>query len=566
MPNYWGFHHVKFHITELHQTSVGRERPFKEIPTSLKVKEHDIAFLIWSREFLYGWGIITKVGEPYRNASEQSVVDVMITPMTLQQGARLDEIERVSAFNGFQWAKIDGAISIFTSEQIQILINFLPSDKPRPAVPPKEIPDGWERVDEKASGGGTASVIKVRRKADGVFGALKVLHSDYLRETKRRARVYREVISLKTLKGDGIPRLLESNAELWERGGIDLYIIMEWVQGSTLSNFLQRKGKLSINEAVLVLQKLLSALEEAHEAEIFHRDLKPENILLRDDDIASPVIVDFGLAFHKPDEEGKGNITEAGDEIGNRFLKLPEYMPGQHIFGSASDITQVVGLLFYLLTGKSPRVLRDAKERMPHQAHFDSIPKSIVEDSRWDLLNGIFNKGFQHHLDSRFQSVSELRRHLDLLVTQDADLTTAALTLEAENFDRLRKSDKHQLPQQAKQHIMKIHGTLYEALKKFAREKNLGFDDNRYSKPDKDDRIVSTMTISMYTKVPKIHVQGSHSIEFTDGQYIATYRMEGIGDDRYYEGSIPEALEKSVAQITSKICLDILKQFSHKAR
>jgi serine/threonine protein kinase len=70
---------------------------------------------------------------------------------------------------------------------------------------------------------------------------------------------------------------------------------------------------------------------------VTHRDIKPANVALRNDDITKPVLVDFGLSFNDSDAD---DLTRVGEEVGNRFLRLPEHAFGER--GAASDVAIVI--------------------------------------------------------------------------------------------------------------------------------------------------------------------------------------------------------------------------------
>ena len=72
--------------------------------------------------------------------------------------------------------------------------------------------------------------------------------------------------------------------------------------------------------------------------------------------------MDFGLSFNDAEED---DLTRVGEEVGNRFLRLPEHATGGR--GAASDVTQLAGILIYSVSGCEPRVLLDKEYKMPHQ-------------------------------------------------------------------------------------------------------------------------------------------------------------------------------------------------------
>lgn len=105
-----------------------------------------------------------------------------------------------------------------------------------------------------------------------------------------------------------------------------------------------------------------------------------------------------------------------GQEIGNRFLRLPEYAPGNIGRDFRSDVSQLVAIFFFLLAGKAPRVLIDSKGLPPHEANPSYFPSKHVSDSRWKYIIRIFRVGFQPGIDLRFQTVQDLIARIDEII------------------------------------------------------------------------------------------------------------------------------------------------------
>lgn len=128
------------------------------------------------------------------------------------------------------------------------------------------------------------------------------------------------------LEGHGVPMLLGASIANWMQPSSPLYIVTEWIEGPTLA---QSSGKSpTLDQAVNVTRALLHTLHHCHALGIHHRDLKPDNILLRSGKFDDPVIIDFGMSSTAaPSDEFR---TPIGQELGNRFLRLPEHAPGNH--------------------------------------------------------------------------------------------------------------------------------------------------------------------------------------------------------------------------------------------
>lgn len=294
----------------------------------------------------------------------------------------------------------------------------------------------WTAVPTNAApaAGGQGHVIRVRDGHGGPDGALKQLHDTHLNVTERRFRMFQEAQALDALGAQGTPALLDHNANTWRSKGHPMYVVMEWIDGETLAQRVQRR-RLDLDEALTVTRTLLATLQHCHGYRVIHRDLKPENVVLRADRLADPVLVDFGMAWTKRDDVTDFATTD-GQELGNRFLRLPEHAAGSHLEDPEdprSDYTMLVGLLLYMLTGKAPRQLQDAQGILPHQRPDVAarLSAALRDDPRAPRLLSVFTIGFQPRVARRFQTADALRLHLDSLepspMTDDLDAELAQL-------------------------------------------------------------------------------------------------------------------------------------------
>lgn len=219
---------------------------------------------------------------------------------------------------------------------------------------------------------------------------------------ERKFRLKREVEALKLLNGNGVPKLIECDVEN------DVYIVMEYIDGKTLTEYVGGKA-LCIENAIQIITDLMKTVEKAHKIGLYHRDIKPDNIIIRTHD-GKPIIIDFGicwLANEEDDFKTKTNI-----ELGNRFLRLPELSKGSNVTISTSDVTFLVGILFYMLSGESPNLLLNEKGELPHQRQ-NNILQNLLEKKR--TLRYIFDKGFTHNISLRYQTIEELFMDIDNL-------------------------------------------------------------------------------------------------------------------------------------------------------
>lgn len=274
----------------------------------------------------------------------------------------------------------------------------------------KWLPDDSHR----GRAGGQGRIIRVRHRNTGALGGLKLLHRDAQHVTERRFRLRQEVTALQLLDGRWSPRALDTNANDWQDLSVELYVVVEWVEGCTLSEHVGTRRPLDLDHALSATILLCTAVEQCHDVGVYHWDLKPDNVILAGQSIDRPVLVDFGLSWTTERSQSEpGFDTDTGQEMGNRFLRLPEDARGASRRNPRSNDTFLVGLLLFLLPGRAPRILRDACDRPPHEALDPLLPESTKKDHRWQALLGIFRQGFQVDIEARFQTVKLLHTALE---------------------------------------------------------------------------------------------------------------------------------------------------------
>lgn len=286
--------------------------------------------------------------------------------------------------------------------------------------------DHWQIVDETSTRNTPHAVVrKVAALDDGREGALKVLTAAAHRQEERRFRFREETNALKALSA-GVPELFDTNTN--EAGDPEtLFMVMEWIPGPTLQERVNR-GVLRLDEALDCTDKIVETIAHMHELPLVHRDLKPDNVILRSESIAEPVVIDLGLAWSESRASDDFD-TEFGQEMGNRFFRLPEFAPGRAHRDPRSDVTLVAGLLLFMIAGRAPRILRDEHGRAPHEALLPDIAQELINDNRWPKLKRVFNVAFQPEVEARYQSIADLRTSLSNLApdTPSVDALTPAL-------------------------------------------------------------------------------------------------------------------------------------------
>ncbi len=267
----------------------------------------------------------------------------------------------------------------------------------------------WEVIERLAVGGQGVTHLVQSLGGEGGKGVLKYLKNN--RDSPSRMRMRREVANLQILAALGarVPRVLDSNVEKAEDTSFELYLVMEFIDGLTLKQIVEQKGRLSVGEATQLAMSLCEVVKVSHAEEIVHRDIKPDNIVIPGPETNDVFIVDYGLSFNSTDAD----LTRADETIRNRFLDLPETnTPGSNRRDPRSDVTAVCATYYFMLTGHYPGQLQDASGKLPHLRPGYTVREAISDDARQSQIELVLSRGFNPTISKRYQSIEELSERL----------------------------------------------------------------------------------------------------------------------------------------------------------
>lgn len=275
--------------------------------------------------------------------------------------------------------------------------------------------------------------------------AIKVLshRTGYKPETKRRFKLEAQAVA--ALNHPNIITIFELG-EFEENP----FIVMEYVDGKSLRDLLNKRGNLSIDEAVGYMIQICEGLARAHFAGIIHRDIKPENILIAADDRIK--VLDFGLAKLK----GIDNITKESTRLGTVRYMSPEQASSGELDGR-SDIFSLGILFFELLTGNYPfkgdyeiallySIVNESAT--PIAKYIEDIPQAIQQ---------IIDMCLQKKPDHRYQTIGEM---LDDLHTYENNFNVSKKKAKESTLSHKTKSIEELLEHREK--IDKIIETKYK--------------------------------------------------------------------------------------------------------
>jgi serine/threonine-protein kinase len=211
--------------------------------------------------------------------------------------------------------------------------------------------------------------------------AVKIMHAHLANDEAFVSRFIREAKATAALSH---PNIVSIQDQGWNEGGPPaVFLVMELVEGSTLRDYLNEKGSLTVEQTFQLITPVLSALSAAHRIGIIHRDIKPENILISKDGRIK--VADFGLARNIT--MGQTMTAESSVVLGSVSYLSPEQVQ-RGVADARSDIYAVGIVLFEMLTGSKPYsgetpiqiAYRHVNDRIPNiQTIKSEIPASIAE-------------------------------------------------------------------------------------------------------------------------------------------------------------------------------------------
>jgi serine/threonine protein kinase len=392
--------------------------------------------------------------------------------------------------------------------------------------------DEWITVSSDKKVGGQGYVQKVHHISDGRDGALKRLHGEASMQTERRYRFLTEVGGLRAMAGNGVPRVLEANENQWENKNVELYVVMEFIDGPTMAELVQSAPP-TVDDALVCAIRILSILAAGHQLSLNHRDLKPDNVMVQKGRWGDPILVDLGIAWHRPNADAVFR-TPADRELGNRFLRLPEFAPGGEHRDPRSDLAMAAGLLFFLLSSRAPRVLIDHKGRHPHEVIPSPIRTEVLMDKRWPRLSSLLRVAFQQRLEHRFRDADEFATRLFQL-NEDPSMEVDGLELEVARFRDLTESSVARERAEAAPSMEKANKDLCSALDETWRTVGLqwGGQNPVFKNAGATNEFYCVVSRKDHTDP---YVVFRHKIELSDGRISASWQIDEGAPTMSFEG------------------------------
>jgi len=260
---------------------------------------------------------------------------------------------------------------------------------------------GRYKIKSELGRGGMATVYRAFDPISNREVAIKILPRELLNNLVTRARFKRELKLVASLEHPAI-------VPVYDVGGEDdhqPYFVMRYMSGGSLSDMI-KKGKFSLRDAALIVERLAAALDHAHAKGIIHRDIKPDNVLF--DSSNNPYLSDFGIA-----KVTESLISATGQEV----LGTPAYLSPEQALGETvdrrSDVYGLGAMLYEMLTGERP-FGKDTVIGLALQHVNDPVPNILK--IRPDLpgeVDVIIKTAMAKNREKRYATALDLARELN---------------------------------------------------------------------------------------------------------------------------------------------------------
>ncbi|MBE2224645.1 MAG: protein kinase, partial [Anaerolineae bacterium] len=227
---------------------------------------------------------------------------------------------------------------------------------------------GKYKLTERLGSGGMAEVYKAFQSGVERDVAIKVMHRHLADSADFRERFHREARAIGQLQHPNIVNVID-----FDEAHGDYYMVMNFLSGGTLHDYLSEENELPLSEALSIASRLCDALSYAHKRGMIHRDIKPANVMFSDKARTRVILTDFGMARLK---------NEAKLTVSGTLLGTPAYMPPEVIKGEPADhradLYSLAAVLYEMVTGRTPHVadtpygvlIKQANDPLPLPSEF----------------------------------------------------------------------------------------------------------------------------------------------------------------------------------------------------
>ena len=305
--------------------------------------------------------------------------------------------------------------------------------------PGKILGDRYEII-KKIGAGGMSIVYLAKCNRLQRCVAIKVLRTEFVKDEAFVNKFRAEAFAAGSLSHPNIVGIYDVGAEE------DLhYIVMEYVEGHTLKEVIEKEGHLAPNVVLDYGMQIVSALRHAHKKQIIHRDIKPQNILVTADNVLK--VTDFGIAR----AVDSSTIVATGNAIGSVHYFSPEQAKGKYV-NETSDLYSCGIVMFEMATGRLPFeadshvtvALKHINEEIPRPSQF--VP------AVWPGIEQIILKATDKKQELRYQNADAMLEDMKkvlanpqiIISSNEEESIDQTILLSAEQTDYIRQNEKPQ--------------------------------------------------------------------------------------------------------------------------
>jgi serine/threonine-protein kinase len=266
------------------------------------------------------------------------------------------------------------------------------------------------RIIRKLGAGAMATVFLAQQESLDRPVAIKVLPKKFSENEDFLQRFYKEGRAAAKLNDANIVQAYDVG-----KSGEYHYIVMEYVDGTTVYDQIIEKKRLSEEEALPIIRQVAKALQHAHERGFIHRDIKPKNIMIsKNGDVK---LADLGLARALDDRHAAE--AEAGRAYGTPYYISPEQIKGKKNITPAADLYGLGATLYHMVTGNVPFPGKNPSDVMHRHLKQELVPPDHINPTLSPGFSQIIEMMMAKDVSQRYQNARDLIEDLDTVARGD---------------------------------------------------------------------------------------------------------------------------------------------------
>ena len=267
---------------------------------------------------------------------------------------------------------------------------------------------GRYRLEAPIGAGGMAEVFRALDTTLDRPVAVKILAPQYAKDPSFVSRFRREAQAAARLNHPNVVGVYDSGSDDGTH-----YIVMEFIEGRTLADFLSKGGRLAPTKAVEIAERIADALEAAHAQGVVHRDIKSANVMVTRSGVVK--VMDFGIARIA---EGAENVTQTAAVLGTASYLSPEQAQGRPV-DARSDIYSLGVVLYEMLVGAPPFTGDTAMAVAYRHVHETPPPPSAKNVDVPPALDAVVMRALAKNPANRYATAGEFREDLERVARGD---------------------------------------------------------------------------------------------------------------------------------------------------